>query len=192
MLCKHEVVGSIPSCSTMAFAMASPLPRRWLGVGGSSEPRHRPPRLPEPVRIIRNSPPGSSRPAHRSPFGLSVLFDIVKSECVRPSGLAVRHAQHAAAARTDGPIQPPLPCRRETVCARRGRVTTSLTARRLGHVWKQKVFVSPDGWDTRRCRLRRSANPRVRRTANFRIRQGWSSIMRAIKCHKGIWWMPWR
>ena len=31
--------------------------------------------------------------------------------------------------------------------------------------------------------------------ANCRLdhrRDGWALIMRAIKCRKGIWWMPWR
>ena len=71
MLCKHEVVGSIPSCSTVLSdgAMGSPEP------SASFDIRHRPRRL-----------------AHRPPLA-GVLFDIVKSERVRPEGLAARPAR---------------------------------------------------------------------------------------------------
>ena len=32
----------------------------------------------------------------------------------------------------------------------------------------------------------------IRRGSRRRTDDGWALIMRAIKCRKGIWWMPWR
>ena len=148
----------------------------------------------------RNSPPGSSRLAHSRRSASGLLFDIVKSECVRPSGsgpppaAAIPHRpgrgapappgapppglrEHAEAAETGGPIQP-----RRTPCfSKRGREM------RPG-----------DGEPDRPPPRTRSeakvfmARPRRPGRASMPLLPGWASMMRAIKCHKGVWWMPWR
>ena len=123
-------------------------------------------------------------PAGTRRFGMALgpagFFDIVKSECVRSSGL-VPAVQTGGTGR-GGP---------------RG-------IRELDRPWvrtcvKQMVFWPGGGFDPR-------GSVMTGRGFGFRDRSGgqppdtgplcltlvWSSIMRVIKCHKGIWWMPWR
>ena len=102
MLCKHEVVGSIPSCSTRVLLQSGL--SRPAGADG-------PTRGPRPVRTQRfatglagwrfASPPSGAR---------GVLFDIVKSECVRPIGRGrAPGGAWRADPRTDGST-PPRDC----------------------------------------------------------------------------------
>ena len=120
----------------------------------SSAPQNSPPALPAGASPQRMR--GVARPR------ASQLFDIVKSECVRPDGLAatpVRAGRSGEAGRADRAAPPAC---RQAGCARCCPVTTSLTARRLGHVRKQRSFGSaflagpwphPMGGAERRCRL---------------------------------------
>ena len=124
-------------------------------------------------------------PAGTRRFGMALgpagFFDIVKSECVRSSG--------PGSSRADGWDWGVV-----------GReVSGSLTAPWVRTCVKQMVFWPGGGFDPR-------GSVMTGRGFGFRDRSGgqppdigplcltlvWSSIMRVIKCHKGIWWMPWR
>ena len=122
VLCKHEVVGSIPSCSTIASAVR----------GGRSRDRQPgPPARRQPSATLKFAT-GLVGWRIASPFGRrGVFLDIVKSECVRPSGRDARQAKPGARPAPTGRLHPE---RRE---AHSGLMMGSLTASRPGQVRKK-------------------------------------------------------
>ncbi len=146
LLCKQEVVGSIPSGSTSREPCSSVLTGFSPPLAGL-EPRGR--ELSDIVK--RKIDPSATAPA------------------IRSSEFARTRARAGSTGR-GGTLQS----------------RWSLTARR------RTIFAS---WSFYQCR--RTTDDRGRTTENpssvvCLLSSGWALIMRAIKCLKGVWWMPWR
>ena len=138
LLCKQEVVGSIPSGSTTSWGCSS---EKWI----SSRRR----RMPQ-----REVP----------------LNDIVKRQAIRTSAQATERTTFIIG---------------QFIGARAPVNVPSIDTHILGWFAKQAgLFKS----ELRRSRFTRTSH----RLSEKSSAEGWASTMRAIKCLKGIWWMPWR
>ena len=145
VLCKHEVVGSIPSGSTrqrrqpLGFQpLGYPLAIPWLSLG------HR------PITRFRVRAHGSL--PLRAESGLS---HIVKRKYIRLLRRSFRRASASVS----------------------GRSMTATSSGVFEANWS--FMIEPFGFPSRTERKPFAA-------------ERWASIMRAIKCLKGIRWMPWR
>ena len=160
LLCKQEVVGSIPSGSTSGDPVV--LLARLVRENESAH---------------RDSRPSTGGIAFR------VLSDIVKRRSFRAN---VKRRQAVTCARAPTSLFAGCFLHPSEAVA---RILKSVKLDRLtvGAILKQAGL-------SNQCPAERvDAGTQV--LANYRSdprRVGWALIMRAIKCRKGIWWMPWR
>ena len=151
LLCKQEVVGSIPSGSTSRVR-----------------------RISEQRISLQKKPRLCARPEvdQFAPADLEVrgrmLSDIVKRRSIRAPIVTDSHGRCAYSRRVFAAV-----ARRPRSCAHVGGADRAI----VGPILCKLVFQSVS------C---------GRVTATAHAECGWALIMRAIKCLKGIWWMPWR
>jgi hypothetical protein len=146
LLCKQEVVGSIPSGSTIGSMMA---PRR----GRAAKPNS--------VRSMKFRFPAA--------FAAGIFALWHREEADHPD---IRAEQSER-----------MPFIVRAACSAARSTPTSPDGLRSKLVFSLKR----EKW-RRRFRLRRTSD----RSREGPSAEGWASTMRAIKCLKSIWWMPWR
>jgi hypothetical protein len=74
------------------------------------------------------------------------------------------------------------------------RFSAHLPTRRMRGRHSHQWMVCEASWSFLK-RNQRSRSPVQSNEQSFEVKtsaEGWVSMMRAIKCLKGIWWMPWR
>jgi hypothetical protein len=189
LLCKQEVVGSIPSGSTRrlsggnaysdfgAFRLSAPIDLRRRSISAPSSGK-------EP----RSWESWSER-SRQSSQGARVVWH--REEEIDPSfardvkSRAARYLQSSNQERGIGDQVWYLTSDTWNL-ERRQRLTAMPLGRSCEASWSFKIgpdLTTDDG------RQRTDEDPS---SVVCPLSSGWASIMRAIKCLKGIWWMPWR
>ena len=182
VLCKHEVVGSIPSGSTNRSAedgerRTDRRSRRRVS-GSTASPIHRVSPCASRGAFTENDVSGAVYP---SSVFRSLLSVIVKRKHIRSV------PEYGRRSTGDGCLsvfRSPSSVLRSEPLSRGPRLTA-----RLPDVFEAKLVFSTEG----RCRALFGFYRGAHSNAIARSMLGARSlVMRTIKCHKGIWWMPWR
>ena len=176
LLCKQEVVGSIPSGSTSGDPVGQPLNNFRPRTSRTARPKTNP-------RLAK-------RPVHGT-SAMRVLSDIVKRRSFRANVVAAgRDVLRAPKHMFDFGHHPSAGVAH--VCQR--SLTASLSVRSCEA--RIEVFLNQCSIGANESSYRPSAVTYlvagIRRGSRRRTDDGWALIMRVIKCDKGIWWMPWR
>ena len=194
LLCKQEVVGSIPSGSTRSAidrarrrldvaCARTGLAHDWARVNSAGRKRS--------ARAL-DGPFCSSRSLKRFARvrvrpSVRVLFDIVKRRSLRARLDENRGRFAFSMYGFAGPPHRKMPRVADCATCRR-----RLTARAVGTISKQAGLsnqcpIDADVLETSCFRARC-----YRDVTSIAAPSGWALIMRTIKCLKGIRWMPWR
>ena len=182
MLCKHEVVGSIPSGSTNRSAedgerRTDRRSRRRVS-GSRASPIHRVSPCASRGAFTENDVSGAVYP---SSVFRSLLSVIVKRKHIRS---VPEYGRRSTGDGCSSVFRSPSSVLRSEPLSRGPRLTA-----RLPDVFEAKLVFSTEG----RCRALFGFYRGAHSNAIARSMLGARSlVMRTIKCHKGIWWMPWR
>ena len=197
MLCKHEVVGSIPSGSTNRSAedgerRTDRRSRRRVS-GSTASPIHRVSPCASRGAFTENDVSGAVYP---SSVFRSLLSVIVKRKHIRSV------PEYGRRSTGDGCLsvfRSPSSVLRSEPLSRGPRLTA-----RLPDVFEAKLVFSTEGALPSALSVYRGGFRRQRSEDKERMKLIVCSqfsvvcppirslVMRTIKCHKGIWWMPWR